>query len=232
MTREQLVAILRGGDFGRFVGVEENLEVEFKGEPYHLDTDAGKFELAKDASALANASGGAIVMGVRTERHAVSLADVAAEIRAFDRALVDENRYLDVLADRVYPRIRGIRVTFFAAADDVDRGLVAIVVPPQDEESKYFLVQRPFGGEGRTPGWLVGIAIRSFDRVEEQRVGEIHSLVNRGLSIGRQLTDVAAGVSGLREAVFARGAANEQAVEGAADGLDAVVDERLRELGA
>jgi hypothetical protein len=61
MTRDEALAILAGGDFERFIGVAESLEVEFKGEPYRAEQDSQKFELAKDVTALANAAGGVIV---------------------------------------------------------------------------------------------------------------------------------------------------------------------------
>jgi predicted HTH transcriptional regulator len=93
LTREEAIAVLESGNFEAFVGVEEDLEGEFKGEPYQLDQDVEKFELAKDCSALANASGGVIVIGVRTNRHAESPTDVGDEIRCLSRDLVDEVRY-------------------------------------------------------------------------------------------------------------------------------------------
>ena len=68
MTREEALEILMSGEFDQFVGVRESIEVEFKREPYRLEQDDQKFELAKDASAMANAAGGVIVIGVRTQR--------------------------------------------------------------------------------------------------------------------------------------------------------------------
>jgi predicted HTH transcriptional regulator len=56
------------GDFNQFIDAPEGLEIEFKGEPYRLEQDSQKFELAKDVSALANAAGGLIVIGARTQR--------------------------------------------------------------------------------------------------------------------------------------------------------------------
>src|SRR4051794_18017437 len=110
MTRDEVGAVLETGDFRALVGIEENLEVEFKGSPYRLDDEGEKFELAKDASALANANGGVIVIGVRTERHAERFSDVAESVRPVPRELIDETRYVDVLTERVYPRISGLGV--------------------------------------------------------------------------------------------------------------------------
>src|SRR5438067_3261507 len=80
MTREEALAILAGGDFDGFVGVTEGLEVEFKREPYRMGQDSQKFELAKDVSALANAGGGVIVIGVLAERGDEVALDVVTEV--------------------------------------------------------------------------------------------------------------------------------------------------------
>jgi predicted HTH transcriptional regulator len=225
LIREDALAVLESGEFGRFVGVEEDLEVEFKGEPYQLDVDSEKFELAKDTSALANARGGVLVIGIKTKRHAESPADVGDEIRLLTRDLVDEARYLDVIGDRIYPRIEGVRVRFFESATEADRGFVAIDVPPQEDRQKYFLIHRPIGEEGKTPGWLVGVAIRSFGRVDEQRIGELHTLVNAGLNVSQQLTEIQAAVARLHDRPEP-----EPAADSPADRLADVISDRLDEL--
>jgi hypothetical protein len=105
---------------------------------------------------------------------------------------------------------------------------VAIDVPPQQEVEKYFLIQRPTEeGVDRMPGWLVGIAVRGIGRVEELRVGEIHTLINRGLVVGRQMEDVIEGLAELQELVREGAAAP---TETAADRLDAVIEARVEEV--
>jgi predicted HTH transcriptional regulator len=229
MTRDQALDVLRTGGFDQFIGVEENVEIEFKGAPYPVDTEAGKFELAKDASALANAQGGLIVIGVRTERDAERFSDVAVEVRPMRRELIDEGRYVDVLSDRIYPHIANLRVRFHASPNAEDRGLYVIVVPPQDDVSKYFVVQRPVVGEDRIPGWLVGVAIRSFGRVDEQRIGELHAMINRGLTVSRQLDDLAASVAAVHDRLDASPTTGPDR-ESPAERLHEVVEERLREI--
>lgn len=69
MTRAEVLAVLASGNFDPLVGLAETIDVEFKGQPYQVtDHDSQKFELAKDVSALANASGGVIIIGVQTRR--------------------------------------------------------------------------------------------------------------------------------------------------------------------
>jgi hypothetical protein len=62
--------------------------------------------------------------------------------------------------------------------------------------------------------------------VEELRVGELHTLINRGLVVGRQLGDVVEGLAELRELVAAGATAP---AETPADRLDAVIEERIDE---
>jgi predicted HTH transcriptional regulator len=183
MTRAEVLDVLATGTFDPLVGLAETIDVEFKGQPYQIaDHDSQKFELAKDVSALANASGGVIVIGVQTERDNEASVDVAAELRPLALGLVDEQQYEGILSDMIYPRLREVQVRFHSSTADTDRGLVSVDVPPQDEVDKYFLIQRPIEeGVDRTPGWLVGLAVRSIGRVEGRRIGEVHTLINRGL---------------------------------------------------
>jgi hypothetical protein len=227
MSRGDLLALLDGGDLDQLVGVREDVEVEFKRQPYQLDQESEKFELAKDVSALANVDGGVIVIGVQTERSEEAPTDEAVRLRLLEPGLVDEERYVAVVTERVYPRIQGLRVEFKPRVGDERRGLVVIDVPPQADSDKLFLVQRPITEGTTAPGWLVGIAVRSVGRIDERRVGEIHGLINRGYSLSGQLADLVGEVGALRDEVRAGPVA---APETPADRLEAVIAERLNEL--
>lgn len=122
MTRAEVLEILRSGTFEPLRGMAETIGVEFKGEPYQFaDRDNDKFELAKDVSALANASGGVIVIGARTERDNEAAVDVVSELRPLQRGLVNEAQYEAVLSDMVYPRLGAVAVCFHPSAEDDDR---------------------------------------------------------------------------------------------------------------
>jgi hypothetical protein len=227
MNRNELLAVLRVGDLDELIGVREDVEVEFKRQPYQLDQEGEKFELAKDVSAFANAGGGAIVIGVQTDRSEESPTDQAVRLRLLERGLVDEERYVAVVTERIYPRVQSVRIAFHPSAVNDDRGVVVIDVPPQAEAEKLFLVQRPVGEGTTAPGWMVGIAVRSVGRVDEHRVGEIHNLINRGYTLSGQLSDLAGEVSALRDEVRAGPVG---APETPADRLEEIVETRLAEL--
>ena len=230
MTRTEALAILESGNFDSFVGVPETLEVEFKDQPYQLDHDNQKFELAKDVSAFANAAGGVLVIGARTSRDDRAAVDTVSELRLLHRDLVATEQYEDTIAGRIYPTLGQLSVRFYPTAANSDRGLVAIDVPPQQEIDRYFLVQRPISeGDDRSPGWLVGIAVRGVGRVEVREVAEIHTLVNRGLNLSRQLADLAEGVADIREMVGAAGAI--PLADTPADRLADVITARIAEIG-
>ena len=77
LTFEQIKDILARRAVPEFLDVLENEFIDFKAEPYRLDNDNQKAELAKDVSAFANTSGGFIIIGVKTTRLPEYSADVA-----------------------------------------------------------------------------------------------------------------------------------------------------------
>lgn len=65
--------------------------LDAKGQPYQLDRPKSAAELAKDVVALANTSGGVIVIGLRTRRKGSS--EVIEEVGPVPDKLIDRDRY-------------------------------------------------------------------------------------------------------------------------------------------
>ena len=74
LSLAEITTILQAGDFNQLIGGLEDEHLECKREPYKLQLDTEKMELAKDVSALLNADGGIILVGVRTEKDLSTLA--------------------------------------------------------------------------------------------------------------------------------------------------------------
>ena len=82
-----IAAILESGDFSPLIGALEDEHLECKSAPYQLDQERGKMELAKDVSALANADGGFILIGVTTEIEPTSNGEVIRRISCSSKHL-------------------------------------------------------------------------------------------------------------------------------------------------
>jgi len=67
MSFESIKAILDARQFDALIGLDENTWLEAKGRvPYDFGTPAGRYELAKDTAAFANAEGGILLVGLAT----------------------------------------------------------------------------------------------------------------------------------------------------------------------
>jgi hypothetical protein len=91
---------LRAGRPERLIGTRECAWLDAKGQPYQLDQPRSAAELAKDVAALANISGGVIVVGLRTRKAGSS--EVIDEVRPVPAGLIDRDRYRKLVRERVF----------------------------------------------------------------------------------------------------------------------------------
>jgi len=187
LNRERIAAILGSGDFSAFVGEIENDSFDGKDQPYQLDSDPGKREMAKDTCAFANGAGGYVVIGLRTKASAIHYADVVQELRLLPRGLVNTLQFRDVLNAWIYPPIEGLTVQFCASSADIDRGLVAIEVPPQREDFKPFLIVRSYDGK-RHVETMFGYTERKGDANSHLGVADLQRALRSGLHFEQRLT--------------------------------------------
>jgi Putative DNA-binding domain len=134
--------LLSGGRWDLFVGQPESEWLEAKGEPYdHLRKKLGKqwrYELAKDVAAFANSpEGGIIVIGLSTQDKGDG--DVIDGVLEFDLDRVEGPVYRRHISQLVYPRLTGFEVRRIEGSAK-GRGLAVLVIPPQPEPSRPFLV--------------------------------------------------------------------------------------------
>src|SRR5713101_5965300 len=88
LNPEQIQAILERANFDEFIGVVEDHQLECKKEPYQLQRDDQKQEFAKDVTGLANAEGGFLLIGVRTEKNPTHFGDEITSIHPFPQTMV------------------------------------------------------------------------------------------------------------------------------------------------
>ena len=170
-----LVDALSKGEFDKLKGTAEGHEVDFKSAPYMLDQPKDKWELAKDVAAFANASGGCIVIGPKTEKHANEAVETVTEVSEVRRNLVDVPRYQSVLASSLYPSPKGVTYDWFPPQGD--KGVLLIRVPPAGDADQPLVVRRFVDDAGKEYTTSIGVPRRNGDRVEWDPPERLHSLL-------------------------------------------------------
>jgi hypothetical protein len=195
LTVAEVLFSLGRGDFGELVGAAEDEQLEFKGSPYHLDSDLMKFEFAKDVTALANAAGGVIILGFRTCEDPDSSVEYVEECRPFERGLFDLDQYEKVLAEWICPMMGSVKIIPYESPAYPSKIAVAVVVPAGEDEEKPFLVKRTVDSEGKVRGTPFGYFERVRDRIPAISAEAVRGYMRDGMrfsEITRRLDSIQA----------------------------------------
>jgi len=169
--------LLAGGAAIGLLGRYESDWLEAKSTPYRLNEEAQRFELAKDVAALANGSGGLLVLGAKTKRRRDG--DEIISVDGCEPAQIDVRAYRQAIRSRIYPRIRGVKISFAAAAKP-DRRLCVIDVPSADDADRPIVVRGMRVGT-KTSGSGFAVPERDGDSITERPVEELHAQLRAGL---------------------------------------------------
>lgn len=179
LTTEEIRAILKSGDFDRLLDSIEHPESECKRQPYRLEDESQKRELAKDVSAFLNAAGGLILIGTETSRELMTARDVIAAIRPFSRTHLNVEQYRHVVASWIYPPAE-ITVEWYPSKAHPEQGIAAITVPEAPNESRPFLVRKPITDGGRTSEIVFGYIERRRDSAIPFTIELLHAWLRDG----------------------------------------------------
>lgn len=177
----EALSVLESGEFSRFEGVIEDAQIEFKGSPYQLELEISKHELAKDVSALANAQGGLILVGFRTDKDQSTAAEFVGACREFPLSSVDVERYRKVLEDWICPKVHALSVLCFPSSSDKARGVMAIQIPASVCEHRPYIVARTVDEAGKVRGTSFGYFERIQDRIPETTAEVIRGHIRDGM---------------------------------------------------
>ena len=232
LTVDQLREIVESQDFRQLVGAIENEHFDCKSQPYRLEEgEKQKRELAKDVSAFANADGGYIFIGLRTEKSMTHLADEVVEVRPFLQSLVARNQYEQVVAEWVYPPVEDLSIEWLKTTKD-DKGIAVITVPPQEERTKPFLIKKTLDG-GKIVETVFGYAQRRSDATDIRSVIDLQRALRAGFSYHREVAVRLANIESLVERLFSdrTEAAETGALEARVGGriADAIKQNDMRE---
>lgn len=138
---DQVQAILDAGELDRLIGMIEDEFLEAKSMPYDLDSPSGRFELAKDVTAFANASGGHLLIGPTTARETDRPIDRLDSLVLIQEADFSTAKHIGVIQSHVHPDIMELEVSWSPHQNEAG-GIGVIRIPPQSPNKKPFLIAK------------------------------------------------------------------------------------------
>ncbi|MBI2360557.1 MAG: ATP-binding protein [Deltaproteobacteria bacterium] len=186
---DELRVILGSGDFSPLIGRFEDQRIECKGQPYRLESEEQKLELAKDVSALANTDGGLVLIGVATTRDSAHGQDRITAVRPFELARFDQDRYQKVIGDWLWPPQSQIDVRWFPSQGDDTRGVGAIFVPEASAADQPVVVAKTLLDTPRRVEIVFGLCQRRAATVGHLTVERIHTLLRDGSRLDEEIRE-------------------------------------------
>jgi len=175
---EDVLAALTQGKPSLLLGMEETARIDFKGEPYLLGTEKGKWELGKDVAGLANLSGGVLVIGVRTKKTNGNFLDVATELCPVTVAMLDKKQHHSVIRDVVRPAV-DFEIAYHDDPDEPGKCYMSIQISPLHHHERWAIVRRMVTDEGKLVDGM-GVPIRDGDQTRWLSGDEVYRLIRDG----------------------------------------------------
>lgn len=181
MSLESIKKILDTQQFAELVGLDEDTWLEAKGKsPYDFASPAGRYELAKDITAFANAEGGILLVGLATAPAADSKTDRITAHDLCPQADFDVAQYLGIIKEYVHPAIRDLKAYWLPVNAEATHGLGVIEVPPQSLNQKYFLIAKVVESGAQLKEIVFGIAKRNDGSNDPFTIAELYKYTQSG----------------------------------------------------
>lgn len=180
VTRDTVAHLVRGGGASLLTGQPESNWLDVKSQEYDLSTTGGKISLAQAVARFCNGEdGGLIVIGAHARK--VPGGEIITKVPGLPIAAGAPARYLRILNNHLYPPPFGLRVEVVEVSEN--RALIIIDIPPQQEESKPFLVSGAIRTDGKTEGVFISIVRRRG----EESIALTAPMIHATLAAGRAL---------------------------------------------
>ena len=181
MSFESIKTILETRQFAALIGLDEDTWLEAKRKnPYDFATPAGRYELAKDITAFANAEGGILLVGLTTAPAAEAKTERIGAHDLCSQAEFDVAQYLGIIKEHVYPAIRDLKVYWLPVNAEATQGLGVIEVQPQSASHKFFLIAKVVDSGAELKQIVFGIAKRNDSSNDPFTIAELYKYTQSG----------------------------------------------------
>ena len=181
LSISEVLQRLAEGDFASIVGQFASQWLECKRSPYVLSNEGQRLELAKDVSALANASGGLILLGVSTKKDETHGSDVIDTVSPVVLAQFNEAQYRHVIAGWTWPRFTGVVIRVHPELPRKTHGVVSIEVAECPASDRPTLVCKTILNDDRRADIVFGYCERKQAGVTHHDHSRLHSLIGQGM---------------------------------------------------
>lgn len=188
-SKENIIELLRGANFESLIGEFENDWLECKRQPYAIDKDEQKLELAKDVAGLANANGGLLLIGLSTVKNPEHGMDQINRVRPFPISMFDPNRYSQILTDWLWPPIDNLEINVFPLSTDSSKGIAVIEVPSVSGPDRPVLVAKTILDSPRKVEILFGYCERKQAHVAHHDVERLQALLRDGSRLDNEIRE-------------------------------------------
>ncbi len=177
---QEILVVLKSGDFSKLIGRVENQHVEFKSQPYDLASERACLELAKDVSAFGNSGTGLIVIGASTERELTASVDIVRSVSPIHQGRIDIRQIEQIIRRYIYPAPRTITPLWHMSPEDNTYGVLSIMITPDASQLPY-LTTKILDADDRIIGHQFGYFERRRGDAVPASVSELHALLQQGL---------------------------------------------------
>lgn len=185
-TIEEVQKLLTDRKLIEFVGRKEDLWFETKsGAAYDLNTPAGRWELAKDVSSLANSEGGYLIVGLKTNPIPEEQTDQVAELDLIAEASFPAGQVSGVLKEYLYPPVAGLEVGWIENEGGGDQGVGFIRVPAQPDR-RFTLMAQVVDENSQLRRFVFGFSRRHQSGNIPLTVEQLHKICQDGRSTGAE----------------------------------------------
>jgi hypothetical protein len=180
ITREIAADLIRAGHAAALIGMAEGPWLDVKSQHYEPGV-TGNIKLAQAVAKFANAEhGGLLVVGMAGKK--LPGAELVKKLSPVPISGGVLKRYQDVLRDRLYPPPEFLSIEVIGEGE---LGLVLLIIPPQPEELKPFLVHGAIV-DGKADGTFISIVRRRGESSIPATPAMIHSTLSAGRALLRR----------------------------------------------